>query len=68
MPYREFANTCEEVHSIFYGIYDGIFPAKAGSPYPKEVMGEPHYYLGGQLAGKIIFTAIVAGITYLILT
>jgi hypothetical protein len=67
-PATEFLNTCEEVHAGFYGIYDGIFPAKAGSPYPQDVMEEPHYYLFGQMIGKVIYTGIVAGIVYLILT
>ena len=62
----EFMSSYEEIHSVFYGIGDGIFPFKAGTPYPSEVLEEPHYYLFGQIVGKILFIIIIMGVSYLI--
>ena len=56
-PAGEFANTCSEVHSIWYGFIDSIKFVKAGEPYAPEVIEEPHYYLLGQFVGKIVVLA-----------
>lgn len=52
--YREFMNTCEEIHAYWYGFTDSI----AWSRNPREVLeqeclDEPHYYRFGYLIGKI---------------
>lgn len=67
-PAGEFANTCTEVHAIWFGVLDAIFLFRPGVEDYPEALEEPQYYMLGTLLGKAFLVGIGMTLMYLGLT
>jgi len=69
---KEFMNSCNEIHAVWYGYCDGIeWSRNPAAPIEEECRLEPHYYRLGYMAGRntmaILFAAIGIVIGYFVL-
>ena len=67
-PVGEFANTCTEVHAIWFGVLDAVLLFRPGVEDYPEALEEPQYYMLGTLIGKAFLIGIGVILTVLALT